>query len=269
MSAFRPLSILASAAAIAVAVTLVAQTRAVRPNDFSAFATITLLPDLTPEVRKPARAELVAMRLKSELTPEMLRNFDLFLYVSKADRGPLAQRMIVFQKQVSGALKPAYDWAVSTGREQDEINIRGRRVITATPKGYYQLDPRRMYRDYRSASWDQDMPNAMFFNWERAGLQTGLAIHAAAGDDIAKLGQRASAGCVHLAPENAAMLYDLIRADYRGQVPRLAYNDDTQTMSNRGAFMRNRQGKLKMTDGYRVLVMIEDYDGADVVASLF
>ena len=33
------------------------------------------------------------------------------------------------------------------------------------------------------------MPNAMFFNWEREGVQTGLAIHAATGDDIAQAGQ--------------------------------------------------------------------------------
>jgi hypothetical protein len=40
----------------------------------------------------------------------------------------------------------------------------------------------------------------MFFDWERAESQTGLAIHAAVRTDIAKLGGRASGGCVHLAP---------------------------------------------------------------------
>ena len=208
------------------------------------------------------RATAVSMRLKASLTPEMLQNFDLFLYVSTAKRGPLAQRLYVVRKQASGDLKLAYDWAASTGREQDEISPRGRSSFTATPKGFYELDPRRMYQRYHSASWDQDMTSAMFFNWERAGLQTGLAIHAASGDDdIARLGQRASAGCVHLAPENAATLYDLIRANYRGPVPRFAYNDDTQTMSNSGDFMHRRDGSLKMADGYRVLVMIEDYGG--------
>ena len=113
------------------------------------------------------------------------------------------------------------------------------------------------------------MPHSLFFNWERQGLQTGLAIHAATGDDIARLGQRASAGCVHLSPQNAALLYQLIRADYRGPVPRFAYNFDTQTMSNRGAFMHDAAGRLKMADGYRVLVDIEDYGGENLVASLF
>jgi hypothetical protein len=215
------------------------------------------------------RATAVAARLRTSLTPEMLQNFDLFLYVSKADRGPLAQRMYVFKKLPSGELNLVHDWAASTGRERSEVSPRGAHSFTATPKGYYQLDPQRMYRSYRSYSWDQDMPHSLFFNAEREGLQTGLAIHAATGDDIARLGSRASAGCVHISPQNAAMLYEMIRADYRGPVPRFAYNSDTQTMSNRGAFMHDATGRLKMADGYRVLVDIEDYGGENIVASLF
>ena len=215
------------------------------------------------------RATTASLRLRAGLTPEMEQNFDLFLYVSKADRGPLAQRLYVFRKGADGDLKLAYDWAASTGRERSEISPAGHRAFTATPRGYYELDPTRMYRSYHSVSWDQDMPNAMFFNWERAGLQTGLAIHAALGDDVFKLGSRASAGCVHLAPQNAATLFNLIRGHYRGPVPRFAYNVETQTMSNRGVFMHDRSGNLKMADGYRVLVMIEDYGGENVVAALF
>jgi len=208
---------------------------------------------------------LAARRLMASLTPEMAQNFDLFLYVSKAERGPLAQRLYVFRKE-GGTLKLLYDWAASTGREQDEISPRGRHSFTSTPKGFYELDPDRMYRRYHSWSWDQDMPHAMFFNWERQGVATGLAIHSASGDDIAKLGRRASAGCVHLSPENAQTLFDLIKSDYRGQVPRFAYNAGTQTMSNTGAFAHRRDGGLKMFDGYRVLVNIEDYGGSDVTA---
>jgi hypothetical protein len=127
-----------------------------------------------------------------------------------------------------------------------------------------------MYPRYHSYGWDQDMPNAMFFNWEREGLETGLAIHAATGPDIERLGERASAGCVHLAPENAAILFNLIRRSYRGSVPRFAYDTVSQTISNQGQFMHDRAGNLKMADGYRVLVRIENYgSGNDVVAALF
>lgn len=226
------------------------------------------LPDV-PHSKASARAIAVADRLKENLTPEMLKAFDLFVYVSKADRGPLAQRMYVFKKQPDRKLSLLYDWPASTGREKREISPRGRKSFTNTPRGYYELDPDRMYRKYRSYSWDQPMPYAMFFNWERQGLQTGLAIHAASGDDIALLGQRASAGCVHLSPENARTLYNLIRSEYRGEVPRFAYDAATQTMSNDGALMHDAKGRLKMADGYKVLVQIEDYAGDNSVAALF
>ncbi len=240
-----------------------------RRNDFPASVTMTILPDLTPPTPAERRDAAAASRLAGRLTPEMRANFDLFLYVSKADGGPLAQRMYVFSKQPDDGLKLTYDWPASTGREQAETNAQGRRVLTATPKGFYELDPQRMYRRYHSASWDQDMASTMFFDWERAGRQTGLAIHAASGEDIARLGSRASAGCVHLAPQDAATLYQLIRTRYRGAVPRLAYDDETRTASNRGDFMHDARGHLKMTDGYRVLVLVEDYGGDDVVAALY
>ncbi|HEU0097087.1 MAG TPA: L,D-transpeptidase, partial [Rhizomicrobium sp.] len=225
------------------------------------------IPEPPPLSLAPAndRGTIAARRLMASLTPEITQNFDLFLYVSKAERGPLAQRLYVFRKD-AGTLKLLYDWAASTGREQDEISPRGRHSFTATPKGFYELDPDRMYRRYHSYSWDQDMPHAMFFNWERQGVATGLAIHSASGDDIAKLGQRASASCVHLSPGNAETLFNLIKSEYRGQVPRFAYNADTQTMSNTGAFAHRRDGSLKMADGYRVLVNIEDYSGNAVTA---
>jgi lipoprotein-anchoring transpeptidase ErfK/SrfK len=227
------------------------------------------LNDAAPQTRASARAIAVAARLKENLTPEMLQHFDLFLYVSKSERGPLAQRLYVFRKTPDRKLALLYDWAASTGREKREVSPRGRSSFTGTPRGYYELDPGRMYRKYRSYSWDQPMPYAMFFNWERQGLQTGLAIHAASGDDIALLGQRASAGCVHLSPENARTLYELIRSEYRGQVPRFAYDSRSQTMSNDGTLMRDAKGGLRMADGYKVLVQIEDYSGDDSIAALF
>jgi len=216
---------------------------------------------LTPEQLR-ARA-----RLAAALTSDMRENFGLFIFVSKAVRGPLAQRAYVFRKE-HGDLKLLYDWAASTGREQQEHNARGNPSFTATPAGFYQFDPDRMYRQYHSGSWDQDMPHAMFFNWRRDGLQTGLAIHAATGDDVARLGARASAGCVHLSPENARTLFELVKRDYRGAVPRFAV-DGNDTMSNKGKFARKADGGLKMAEGYRVLIDIENYggvDGADAVA---
>ena len=210
---------------------------------------------LTPEQMR-ARAHLAAM-----LTPEMRDNFGLFIFISKAASGPSAQRAYVFRKE-HDALRLLYDWAASTGRERAEISPRGARTTTTTPAGFYQLDPERMYRKYRSYSWDQDMPYAMFFNWQRKGLPTGLAIHAATGDDVTRLGARASAGCVHLSADNARTLFELVRSEYRGRVPRFAIDAD-DTMSTKGKFSRRADGSLRMTDGYRVLVDIENYSGGD------
>ena len=207
---------------------------------------------LTPEQLR-ARA-----RMAANLTPDMRRHFDLFLFVSKSVEGPLAQRMYVFRRD-GDAFTLLHDWAASTGREKQEGNARGKPSFTATPAGFYQLDPSRMYTRYRSYSWDQPMPHAMFFNWRRQGIQTGLAIHAA--PDDSKLGSRASAGCVQLSPDNARTLYELVRGEYRGQVPRFSV-DRSDTMSNQGRFARAADGTLRMAPGYRVLINIENYSGA-------
>ncbi|MBU6298398.1 MAG: L,D-transpeptidase family protein [Alphaproteobacteria bacterium] len=230
-------------------------------------------PNLTPapEVNPPDPAELtrVLSHMKLSLTKELYENFDLFLYVSKADHGPWSQRMYVFQKQASGDLKMLYDFPVSTGREVPTPGPTGRLLTTNTPPGYYELDPDRMYRRYHSHEWNQPMPYAMFFTWEKNGYQTGLAIHGATGADISLLGQRASAGCVRLDPRNARLLFQLIHKDYKGLAPRFAYNRRTATMSNDGLLMHDKAGNLQFAEGYKVLVFIENNGGDNIVAALF
>ncbi len=211
----------------------------------------------------------MTQRLKDSLTEEMLANFEMFLYVSKADHGPLAQRMYVFQKQPGNDLKLAYDWPVSTGRERVEISPSGANAPSFTPAGYYEIDPQRMYTHYSSMQWHQPMSYAMFFNWEDHGYQTGLAIHAASGEDISLLGQRSSAGCVRLAPENARILFAMVRENYKGLMPKFAYDKRTATMSNNGMLLHDTRGNLELTQGYKVLIFIEDYGGDQVVAALF
>ena len=229
--------------------------------------TATAVPDLPA----PSPAELVRVeqRLKDSLTSEMLANFDLFLYVSKADSGPWSQRMFVFQKQANGELVLFNNWPVSTGREKIEFNAAGAKLPSFTPAGYYELDPKRLYPHYRSMQWNEPMPYAMFFNWVKDGNQTGLAIHAASGTDIASLGNRASAGCVRLPPEAARELFTLIRTQYHGLAPRFAMDRRTGTMSNEGILLHDPSGKVQLAQGYKVLVFIENYGGENVVAALF
>jgi lipoprotein-anchoring transpeptidase ErfK/SrfK len=224
-----------------------------------------------PNLPAPSPAELVRVeqRLKDSLTSEMLANFDLFLYVSKANNGPWSQRMFVFQKQASGDLVLFNNWPVSTGREKIEFNAAGAKLPSFTPAGYYELDAKRFYPHYRSMQWNEPMPYAMFFNWVKDGNQTGLAIHAASGGDIAMLGNRASAGCVRLPPEAARQLFTLIKTQYRGLAPRFAMDRRTGTMSNDGILLHDASGKVQLAQGYKVLVFIENYGGENVVAALF
>ena len=237
---------------------------------------LTIAPDLpafdketlTPAEEKAAVQDAVKTHLEHGLAPELRANFDLFLYVSTAARGPAAQRLYVFRKDAGGRLALVYDWAASTGREALETSPQGRRVFTATPQGFYQFDPARFYRQYFSRAWDGDMPFAMFLDGERHGAKSGVAVHAATGRGIARLGERTSAGCIHLSPKNAELLFKLIRTDYKGQVPRFAYDAASQTSDNHGVLMRDADGNLVLADGYRVLVDIEDYSGNDVLAGL-
>lgn len=220
----------------------------------------------------PSAAELaqVTDHFRSSLTKEMLDNFELFLFISKANAGTtVAQRMYVFQKQNSGDLVLLHNWPVSTGREKVEFTPSGIRAPSFTPAGYYELDPQRMYVRHFSGQWQQPMPYAMFFNWQDHGYQTGLAIHGAEGPDIGLLGTRASAGCVRLAPENARVLFSLIKNDYKGLMPKFAYDKRTATMSNNGVLLHTTDGRVEMAEGYKVLVFIEDYGGQNVVAALF
>lgn len=238
--------------------------------DTSAGAETALMP--APDAAPPSPGEVarVLAHLKVSLTRELYENFSLFLYVSKADRGPWHQRMFAFNKEANGDLKLVHSFPVSTGREVLTPSPDGKKMWnTDTPTGYFQLDPERVYKRYTSQQWGHKMPFAMFFSWEKNGRQTGVAIHSAEEGDIKFLGARASAGCVRLHPQNAEVLYRLIRKNYRGLTPLFAYDKRTATMSNEGLLMHDKAGNIQYAEGYKVLVLIENKGGDDVIAALF
>jgi len=215
----------------------------------------------------PASARLAERRLRNALTLEMAKHFRLFLYVDKSARGALPQRMFVFEKRAA-KLSLRYVWPVSTGREQLERDRTGRRVLTTTPTGYFELDPARFYRNYTSVHWREAMPYAMFFANVENGTKTGLAIHAAPGHERALLGKRASAGCVRLAPENARTLFELIRERYRGPVPVPSFDARSRSSSVAGEFARAGGGEIMLMPGYQVLVLIDQPESGKQMAAL-
>jgi hypothetical protein len=86
-----------------------------------------------------------------------------------------------------------HKWPVSTGR-----------VGRFTPDGNYQAF--RMEKDHYSREFDDaPMPHSIFFT------KRGHAIHGSY--ETKKLGRPASGGCVRLAPENARLLFDLVKAE--------------------------------------------------------
>jgi lipoprotein-anchoring transpeptidase ErfK/SrfK len=216
----------------------------------------------------PQVEQQIEHRLRENLSRELLQNFGLFIYVSKAEIGPWKQRMLVFQK-VGDDLLPLFDWAISTGRETVEADAQGAELGTNTPAGYFELDPKRFFENYRSVQWNEAMPYAMFFNWMDHGTQTGLAIHAATDAAVGQLGTRASAGCVRLSPENARTLFNLVRANYKGVAPKFAFDKYTSTLMNNGLILHDPTGNVVMTPGYSVLVYIDDYGGESLEANAY
>lgn len=111
-------------------------------------------------------------------TPALASNLFILVDISE-------QRMWV---AVDGAPTHAFD--VSTGR-----------AGYSTPTGRYEVT--RMYRKYHSKKYDgAPMPYSIFFHG-------GYAIHGTT--DLKHLGTIASHGCVRLHPDNAQLLFDLVK----------------------------------------------------------
>ena len=131
-------------------------------------------------VRPMLAVVLVALATAAALKPAQA---DLLITIDKAQ-----QRMIVARDDV-----PLYDWPVSTGQKNFD-----------TPAGVFK--PFRMEADHYSREWDDaPMPHSIFFT------QIGHAIHGSF--DVKRLGRPASHGCVRLHPDNAAILFKLVRAE--------------------------------------------------------
>jgi lipoprotein-anchoring transpeptidase ErfK/SrfK len=187
------------------------------------------------------------------------------MYVSKSNRGPLAQRMFVFQRDADGKIIPYAEWQVSTGREKLEIHHE-KKIRTTTPEGMFTLDPDRFHERYFSRTWDNaPMHYAMFYDLQNNGNMSGLAIHAAVGKSkIRRLGRRDSAGCVRLAPKHAKELFFKIKNTTKGRVPSFAINEKGST-DRWGRVEKSADGTPILQDGYRAVLLVENFDGRDEV----
>jgi lipoprotein-anchoring transpeptidase ErfK/SrfK len=124
---------------------------------------------------------MLAMVAMAPMTGGVAAAAELVIAISKAK-----QEMTV---NLDGDLK--FRWPISTGARGYD-----------TPSGSYR--PFRLEAKHFSKEWDDaPMPHSIFFTGE------GHAIHGSF--HTRRLGQRASHGCVRLAPANAAKLFALVR----------------------------------------------------------
>jgi lipoprotein-anchoring transpeptidase ErfK/SrfK len=233
---------------------------------FGGGSTLPSLPQkqAQPIVPDPAAGQQAdaAARLRGKIPSSLYPYFDVYLYVSKAASGSLAQHLYVFHKNDQGDLVFEQSFPVSTGRERHE------KYFTSTPEGLFQLDPARFERHHYSHTWGgAAMPYAMFLNATIHGRQTGVALHSAT-VHTAELGSRASGGCVRLPPEKAAELFERFHGDERGMVPVFAYDAARRRTDGNGVIERNGDGTPILVPGYRVLVFIENYDGGPALVAV-
>ncbi len=129
------------------------------------------------------------------LLPASLMAAALALPCASAARADIAIAIDKNAQQMSVAVDGAqrYTWPVSTGRPGYD-----------TPNGTFKVN--RMDANHFSQEWDNaPMPHTMFFDMH------GHAIHGFS--DVAHLGLAVSHGCVRLAPANATVLFNMVKAE--------------------------------------------------------
>ncbi len=124
-------------------------------------------------------AEEIGEKPEAKSINEPNKEARLQIVVDKARGGfnSTAQTMKVYlDKQL------IYDWKISTGREQWEESVSGKRYFSRTPVGRFRIY--RRAKDYFSYTWQAPMPFAQF-------IIGGVAMHATTKSHYNELGSRA------------------------------------------------------------------------------
>ena len=150
--------------------------QALRPSP--ALRPSSLKPTLPPQ----SRSQGLKLRRQAPQKRQCRSRSSILINIDKS-----LQQMTVF---VDGIEK--YSWPVSTGK-----------YGYSTPSGTCPLTS--MNEVWYSRQWDNaPMPHSIFF------LKDGHAIHGS--HEVKNLGKPVSHGCVRISPDNAAILYDLVKS---------------------------------------------------------
>jgi hypothetical protein len=168
-----------------------------------------------------------------------LKLYPLVLVINTAQKGPTAQRMIVYKNG-----RRAGVYVISTGREKSEIAKSGKRYFSRTPVGWFV--PTRLVKNHYSATWQAPMDFSIFFIG-------GIATHAAVKASEKDLGKRASGGCVRLLKSQAQDLFNTTRNNGLGNVPRF-------DRSGRPIFKKNSKN-LDYSKQYQTLIYVTNQPG--------
>lgn len=216
-------------------------------------------PHILPAGQYPAlpdEVQLAQVRMFEAVPAEIEPYFDLFLYVSKAREGALAQRMYVFERGFDRMVYPIAQWLVSTGRERRE------KYFTTTPVGLYKFDRDRLFEYWWSRRWQAAMPYTMFLDFVVGQGKAGIAVHGTTPNHFAELGTRASGGCIRLHPEHAQALLRLMKGGaFDGMVPVFAWDNIGNRTDRKGAVVYDKSGAILLQKGLKVLLYVEDFDG--------
>jgi len=216
--------------------------------------------------------EQIDLRVSTESLAETISYFPVVMWVNKAKEGQTAQVMRIYRRLSIDELGSGLNALEGSSndfwvREHSFFVSTGIAKQYDTPSGVFQLDQKRMYKDYTSKKYEAEMPYAMFLKYfyETSGggvLGTGVALHRVPKGVVAegKLGRQASHGCIRIGLENVKELFKNITENYKGKmVPKFSSfkNGATNVV---GQVDVDGAGNPIMELGVQVLLIIVNQD---------
>lgn len=175
-----------------------------------------------------------------------LKEFKLVIVINKANSGSDRQTLRVYENQKIILLtkissgREEYEKGCDPGQEPKKDHCSKRAYWSTTPVGYFDVDT--LEENYFSNLWQTWMPYAVFF-------ESGIATHQAPAGTEAKLGGRASGGCIRMHPNHAPVLFSYVQKAGKGLVPKV--NRD-------GSVAKTKQGDTVRWQGFRTLYIVQN-----------